>query len=39
MALPTRAQIESMDYTDWSLPVVYVDFLSCGVGGSCVTII
>lgn len=25
MALPTSSQIQTLDYTDWSLPVVYVD--------------
>jgi|TARA_X000001382_G_scaffold40173_3_gene26930 hypothetical protein len=25
MALPTSSQIQTLDYKDWSLPVVYVD--------------
>ena len=33
MALPTRAQIQSMDYTDWSLPSFFVDVDSSGGGG------
>ena len=33
MALPTRAQIQAMDYLDWSLPSFYVDVESSGGGG------
>ena len=33
MALPTRAQIQGMDYLDWSLPSFYVDVQSSGGGG------
>lgn len=33
MALPTRAQIQAMDYLDWSLPSFYVDVQSSGGGG------
>ena len=33
MALPTRAQIQSMDYLDWSLPSFYVNVESSGGGG------
>ena len=34
MALPTRAQIQSMDYTDWSLPSFFVDVESSGSSGT-----
>ena len=34
MALPTRAQVMSMDYVDWSLPAFWVD--SGASGGSSV---
>ena len=33
MALPTKAQIQAMDYLDWSLPSFYVDVDSSGGGG------
>ena len=33
MALPTKTQIQGMDYLDWSLPSFYVDVDSSGGGG------
>ena len=33
MALPTRAQVMSLDYTDWSLPAFWVDSGASGGGG------
>jgi len=33
MALPTKSQIQGMDYLDWSLPSFYVDVDSSGGGG------
>ena len=34
MALPTKAQIQGMDYLDWSLPSFYVDVESSGSSGT-----
>ena len=34
MALPTKAEILTLDYVDWSLPVAWIDVTSSGGGGS-----
>tara|TARA_B100000427_G_scaffold224201_1_gene187871 strand:+ start:3528 stop:3848 length:321 start_codon:yes stop_codon:yes gene_type:complete len=34
MALPTKAEVLTLDYTDWSLPAVWIDVTSSGGGSS-----